>query len=318
MSIEQLKQIKGRIINIQHYCYQDGPGIRTTVFVKGCTCRCRWCGNPESIHPEGELAYDKKDCLGKKKCGICLKSPFPRGLFYIREETEDDRIHVNWDMAAKWDRDCIDLCPTGALFCYGQELTAGEVISEVDQDASFYMNNHGGLTVSGGEPLLQPHFTAALMQLAHEHGYTTAIETASNVPWEWVELVFPHVDTVLHDIKLMDSEKHRQWTGVSNERALSNLKRSYETWTQKDFIARTPVIPGVNDDEESIRQILDFILPYKNVRGYELMPYHRLGTGKYTVLGRKYELEGVNPPGEEKIARLREMIAEAFRRRDNV
>lgn len=316
MELIDLEQVKGRVINIQHYCYQDGPGVRTTVFVKGCSLQCKWCGNPESIYPDIELAYDKKDCLGKEKCGLCLKEPFPKGLFYVDENSEDDKIKVNWENAAKWDRKEIDICPSGALFCYGNEVTAKEVIEEVDQDAIFYGKNGGGLTISGGEPLLQPEFSAALYQLAHKHGYTTAIETASNVPWEWVEQVLPHVDTVLHDIKIINPEKHKQWIGVSNERILENLKRAYETWPEKKFIARTPIIPGFNDDEESIEEILDFILPYKNVVKYELMPYHRLGTGKYVVLGRKYELEDFRAPSEEKIKLLRDKIENAFAKRN--
>ena len=130
-----------------------------------------------------------------------------------------------------------------------------------------------------------------------------------------MEIVLPYVDTVIHDIKLMDKEKHRFWTGASNERSLSNLKRAYQTWPEKTFLARTPVIPGVNDDEDSIQEIMDFILPYPNVKGYELMPYHRLGIGKYISLGKDYSLEEFPSPAEETILRLRNLITETFAKR---
>lgn len=315
MRLSDLESVKGKIINIQHYCYQDGPGVRTTVFVKGCSMQCKWCGNPESIQQNIELAYDKRDCLGKDKCGLCLKAPFPEGLFYVDEESEDDRVMVNWELAKEWDRKGIDICPSGAIFTYGEEVTAKEVIEEVDQDAAFYTKNGGGLTISGGEPLLQPEFSEALLMLAHKHGYTTAIETASNVPWEWMEKVLPHVDTVLHDIKLMDTQKHKEWIGVGNERILDNLIKAYQKWPQKKFIARTPLIPGFNDSEEAIEEILAFILPYKNVIKYELMPYHRLGMGKYEMLGRNYEIAQFTAPEQEKVERLRNKIENAFKNR---
>ena len=161
-----------------------------------------------------------------------------------------------------------------------------EVLDEVEKDSSFYRNTGGGITLSGGECLLQPDFSAALLDGAHKRGINTAIETACNVPWSFVEKVLPHVDTMLHDHKLTIPERHKKWTGVDNKRILANFKKAYETFPDTDFIARTPLIPGVNADEEHIRAVLAFIRPHKNVIDYELLPYHRFGLGKYELSGR--------------------------------
>ena len=308
-----LQKVTGRVLNIQRYCTHDGPGIRTTVFLKGCSLRCKWCSNPESIRPKPELGYDPSLCTGKKECGLCLKSPFPEGAFYVVDGA-DDKIHVNWDLATDMDEATASLCPTAALYMFGKEMTVGEVIDEVAKDASFYRNTGGGMTLSGGECMLQPDFSAALLEEAHNNGFNTAIETACNVPWEFIEKVLPHVDTMLHDHKLTIPERHKKWTGVDNKRILENFKKAYETFPDIDFIARTPLIPGVNDDEEHIRAVLEFIRPHKNVIEYELLPYHRFGTAKYEFLGKVYELDDFTTPSEEAVQRLQDIIDEAFGR----
>jgi pyruvate formate lyase activating enzyme len=297
----------GWVLNIQRYCSHDGPGIRTTVFLKGCSLRC------ESIRPKPELAYDPKLCTGKKECGLCLKSPFPEGAFYVVDGA-DDKIRVNWDLATDCDAATISLCPTDALYMFGTEMTVKEVIDEVEKDASFYRNTGGGMTISGGEVMLQPDFAAALLEEAHNCGINTAIETAGNVPWSFFEKVLPHVDTMLHDLKLMNSERHKKWIGAGNQRILENFEKAYETFPDIRFIARTPLIPGVNEDEEHIRAVLDFIRPHKNVIDYELLPYHRFGTSKYEFLGQVYELSDFTTPSDESVQRLQDIIDEAFGR----
>jgi pyruvate formate lyase activating enzyme len=201
-----------------------------------------------------------------------------------------------------------------ALYMFGQEMTVKEVLDEVEQDSSFYHESGGGITLSGGECLLQADFSGALLEEAHLRGINTAIETAFNVPWSYVEKVLPHVDVVLHDHKVTNSEKHHKWTAVPNKRIRENHKRAYETWPDKTFIARTPVIPGVNDDEEHIRAVLDFIKPYKNVIDYELLPYMRFGESKYGFLGKVYEMQDFDPPAAEVMRRLQAIIDEAFGR----
>jgi pyruvate formate lyase activating enzyme len=304
----------GIVLNIQRYCSHDGPGTRTTVFLKGCTLRCKWCANPESIHPKPELGYDPKACVGAKECGACLKEPCTPGAFYTVEGAADDKIHANWDLAADCADEAVSVCPTKALFHFGKRMTVEEVLKEVEKDVSIYRNTGGGMTVSGGECLLQADFVAALFEEAHNRGIHTAIETAGNVPWTHMEKVLRHLDLMLHDHKLTIPERHRKWTGAGNGRILANFKKAYETFPNVEFIARTPLIPGVNDDEEHIRAVLDFIRPHKNVVDYELLPYHRFGTGKYDFLGRVYELADFKSPTPESVAHLQSIIDEAFGR----
>ena len=302
----------GTVLNIQRYCSHDGPGIRTTVFLKGCSLRCKWCANPESIRPKPELSYDPKKCTGKQ-CSLCLKAPFPEGAFYFGED-KDEPVKVNWQLAMDVDKSHVSLCPTGALEMYGKRMTVDEVLDEVEKDSSFYRNTGGGMTISGGEVMLQPDFAAALLKGAHDRGFNTAVETACNAPWSFLEKVLPHVDTMLHDHKLSIPERHKKWTGVSNERILANFKKAYETFPNIDFIARTPLIPGINADEEHIRAVLAFIRPHKNVIDYELLPYHRFGLGKYEHLGVVYELDDYKTPSEDLVKQLQAIIDEAFGR----
>jgi pyruvate formate lyase activating enzyme len=301
---------KGIVLNIQHFSTHDGPGMRTTVFLKGCSLRCKWCSNPESIHPKPELAYNLSKCIGKDQCGLCLKECPESAIFNIDSDT---KVRINWDLCTNCGK-CVPVCPPQALYQFGREMTVDEVLDEVEQDSAFYRESGGGMTLSGGECQLQPDFSAGLLAGAHQRGINTAIETASNVPWEFMAKVLPHVDTYLHDIKLTDPERHKKWTGVDNTRIRENLKRAYETFPDKKFIARTPLIPGVNDDEEHIRATLAFIKPYKNVVDYELLPYMRFGESKYGFLGKVYEMQDFNPPTPETLTRLRAIIDEAFGR----
>lgn len=302
----------GTVLNIQRYCSHDGPGTRTTVFLKGCSLRCKWCANPESIRPKPELSYNPKECTGRT-CGLCLKKPFPKGAFYFTED-EEGPVKVNWDLTSGMDKALCEECPTGALAMYGKTMTVDEVLAEVEKDASFYQSTGGGITLSGGECMLQPDFSAALLEEAHARGINTAVETACNVPWDFIAKVLPHVDTMLHDHKLVDSERHKKWCGAGNERILANFKKAYETFPDVDFIARTPLIPGVNADEENIRGVLAFIRPHKNVSDYELLPYHRFGLGKYDYLGKVYELDDYRTPSDELVAHLQAIIDESFGR----
>lgn len=301
---------KGTVLNIQHFCTHDGPGMRTTVFLKGCSLRCKWCSNPESIHPKPELAYNLNKCIGKDQCGACLKECPESAIFSV---DSDAKVRINWDLCTNCGK-CVPVCPPQALYLFGREMTVEQVLDEVEQDGSFYRESGGGMTLSGGECQLQADFAAALLAGAHQRGINTAIETAFNVPWSHVEKVLPHVDTVLHDIKLTDPERHRKWCGADNTRIRENIKRAYETFPNTKFIARTPVIPGVNDDEEHIRATLEFIKPYKNVVDYELLPYMRFGESKYEFLGKVYEMKDFDPPSPETMARLRAIIDEAFGR----
>ncbi len=300
----------GIVLNIQHFCTHDGPGIRTTVFLKRCSLRCKWCCNPESIHAKPELSYNPGKCIGETECGYCLKECPESALYTVGS---DAKVHVNWNLCTNCGK-CVDRCPTQALDLFGKPMAVEQVLEQVEQDGRFYSESGGGITVSGGECLLQPEFTAALLAAAHERGINTAIETAGNVPWRFMEQVLHHVDVMLHDHKLTDFARHKEWTGVDNERIKANFEKAYQSFPNIKFIARTPLIPGVNDDEDHIRSVLSFIRPNKNVIDYELLPYHRFGETKYNFLGRVYELEDFDPPALETLSRLRRIIDESFHR----
>lgn len=304
-------EIRGTVVNIQHFSTHDGPGIRSTVFLKGCSLRCKWCCNPETIAPSPELAYNLKQCIGEQECGRCLPVCPEAALNVL---ATDGKVRVNWDLCTNCSA-CIAVCPSNALYSFGSEMTVAQVLEEVEQDSDFYAESGGGITLSGGESLLQPEFSAALLAGAQERGIHTAIETAGNVPWRFMEQVLPHADLVLHDYKLSDPRQHKRWTGADSARIQDNYRRAYETWPDKPFIARIPVITGVNDTLEHIHNVLERIGPHPNVVQLELLPYHRFGDSKYGFLGRVYELEDFEPPDPQTMHRLQAVIDDWFRRR---
>ncbi len=303
--------LKGFVVNVQHFSTHDGPGIRTTVFLKGCSLRCKWCCNPETITPKPELAFNLKLCIGVKECGRCLPV-CPENALHVLDS--DGKVRVNWDLCSNCGQ-CISACPSKALYNFGAAMSVTEVLAEVEQDSGFYSESGGGITLSGGECLMQPDFSAALLKEARARGLHTAIETAGNVPWGFMAKVLPHVDTMLHDYKLTDAAAHRRWTGTENTRILDNYQRAYIEFPQINFIARIPLIPGVNDDETHIDAVLDRLLPHDNVSELELLPYHRFGDSKYGFLGRIYALEDFSPPTAARLASLRQRIHERFTQR---
>ncbi len=281
MDIMEDKKTEGIVFNIQKCSVHDGPGIRTIVFLKGCPLSCRWCSNPESINPEPDLAYNEGRCLTLDKCQRCLTA-CPRGAIH---PAENGYIRVERSLCAGCPMPCVEACPSQALIAYGKVRTVDDVLRTVEQDAAFYARSTGGMTLSGGEPLLQIDFALALLREARRRRIHTAIETCGRVPWENFEKTAPYINYFIYDIKSMDSAKHKEFTGASNEITLENLQKLSALVPQKTILCRTPVIPGFNDNEEDIRAICEFIQSMPNVQ-YELLPYHRLGTQKYIFLER--------------------------------
>ena len=273
--------IQGMVFNIQHFSIQDGAGVRTTVFLKGCPLRCKWCANPESQKMYPELAFAKTSCI---RCQSCKKNDAD-GIISVGEDGE---ISVRPD-GTEHPEHYAELCPAEALSVLGEKQTVAEVLKEVEKDAVFYRNSFGGLTVSGGEPLSQAEFTEALLREAKHRHIPTCIETTGYAPYEHFRAVLLQLDQVIMDIKLLDDGRHKEATGVSNKRILENFRRMCEEFPEKPILIRTPVIPGVNDRLEDIKEILGFIMPFPNV-SYELLKFHRLGAGKYESLGRDWEI----------------------------
>ncbi len=276
---------QANVFNIQHFSIHDGPGIRTVVFVKGCPLRCRWCANPESQKKEIEMGWTKGQCIGCRECEKCLKN--------LECHFEEDGLR--WNQNKKIDADQAGkVCPSKAFHIIGEPMTPEQALEEVKKDRVFYETSGGGLTISGGEPLFYPAFTKSLLNMARSQGIHTAIETTLCAGEDTVLAVCEELDLLIMDIKSLNEEKHREWTGVSNTLILDNLASVRSHYPNLPILIRTPVIPGFNDSVDAIQPIVNFI---KDLQGkgtsaitYEPLKYHRLGLPKYESLHREYEM----------------------------
>ncbi len=287
-------EVRGLIFDIQRFAIHDGPGIRTTLFLKGCPLVCWWCHNPESISPRPQLVAFPGKCIG---CGACFQV-CPAGAH--ERLADGSRIHHR-ERCTLCGR-CAEACCAEALVIEGREITVEEAVAELAKDAPFYANSGGGVTLSGGEPLRQADFTLEVLRLCTERGFHTALDTSGHAPWEDVERVLPFTDLVLYDLKHADPEAHRTYTGISNERILDNLGRISRQG--KPLEIRIPVIPGINDDLANIDASAAILAGLAGVTRVALLPYHRLGEAKYARLGRAYRLPGVEPPPRERMEEL--------------
>jgi pyruvate formate lyase activating enzyme len=290
-----MSDLKGIVTNIQRFSIHDGPGIRTTVFLKGCNLRCFWCHNPETLEPKPQLQLFLDRCIG---CGACFKR-CPNGAHVM----VDDHREFHRDLCQGCGL-CAETCYAEALVLVGQVKTVDEVVEEVLRDKPFYETSKGGVTLSGGEPLMQFDFSYAILERCRQEGLHTAIETAANYPWERVAAILPVTDLVMMDIKLMDSARHRECTGVPNERILANARHLSEQ--PQPLIVRTPIIPGVNDNEEDVRAIAEFVAGFPNLLYYELLPFHPMAGGKYHSLDMDYRAKDLKTPSKEKMEALTE------------
>ena len=281
-------RLTGLIFDIQRFSIHDGPGIRTTVFFKGCPLRCAWCANPESQRMQPEVADFAGNCIG---CGDCLAA-CPRGA--VRDATGDGGRHRPFGIDRSKCDDCglcAGVCMPEAKRLIGQEMSLDEVMDEVRKDASFYRSSGGGVTLSGGEPLTQADFAEAVLGACRRMGIATGLETCGSASFRDLARVCAQADVVYYDVKVIDAEAHRRLTGVSNRRVLDNMRRLGEARTS--LVVRCPVVPGCNDDEEQVRSLARLCARLAHVTGLELLPYHHLGEHKYERLQRGYSLAGV-------------------------
>jgi pyruvate formate lyase activating enzyme len=293
---------KGIIFDIARYCIHDGPGIRTAVYFKGCPLKCLWCHNPEGISPEPQISYWKDRCIG---CGNCI-SACPNGAVF--QET-DNSIGIDKSKCLVCGA-CAEACNSLALELVGKEMSVAELITAVERDKAFYEESGGGVTFSGGEPFMQPAFLLEMLTECRKRGIRTAVETSGFCDSSVIMKAADKIDLFLFDIKLMDSARHKEATGVPNERILENLSRLIERGY--NVTVRFPLIPGINDDRENIEALGQFLSAMKRIPALHILPFHGLAREKALRFGSQYKMFGKKPPEREEV----EMIADALRKKN--
>lgn len=283
----------GRVVDVKRFAVHDGPGIRTTVFLKGCSLSCAWCHNPETISSRPELGYIQAKCVG---CGECAEV-CPSGAHQIK----DGKHLFEREKCTACGR-CAEVCLGNALLFYGREMTAKQLMATILEDRVFYESTGGGVTLSGGEPLVQADFCAELLTMAKEEGLHTAVDTCGMVSWETFTKVLPVTDLFLYDVKQMDAALHQRYTGRDNRLSLSNLRHLCEHGAEVEV--RIPLVPGVNDDEQFVSAVGQFLSGLACIRRVKVLPYHPYARSKFVAIGREDTMPHVASPSDAELDRV--------------
>lgn len=306
------KDVRGYVFDIQRYTLHDGPGIRTGVFLQGCPLRCLWCHSPESFSKSGELAWLQVLCVGVEMCGQCLKVCKTGAL--SRADVKYSKLTKKNIRLVRIDRklcvkcgECAKVCSSKALYLTARIMSVSEVVAAIMKDERYYRRTNGGVTVSGGEPMLQNDFTGGILRECRNMGLHTALDTSGFAEWEKYEKVMKFVDLFLFDLKHMDSDASLESTGVRNELILENLKKLADQGASIQI--RIPVIPGYNDSKKNLEETADLCRSLRpSVKLVQLLPYHRLGIAKYERIGKSYALSSVESPPKTLMGQYKKMF----------
>jgi pyruvate formate lyase activating enzyme len=287
----------GIIFDIKRYAIHDGPGIRTTVFMKGCPLVCPWCHNPEGIEPAPFLAYRQSRCI---RCGACVENCPQQALCLETGGVVFSGAPCTLCFT------CTEVCPSGAREKIGWEVTAAQLFTEIQEDTPFYDTSAGGVTFSGGEPLMQAQFLMELLKLCGDQNIHTAVDTTGHASRETLMAVAEQTDLFLYDLKMMDPDKHKQYTGVSNHLILDNLEHLAQKGTV--IIIRIPLIPGVNDDVQNLDQTGSFLKRLPGVNKVHILPYHDFQKSKYNRFRMQYNRGDLTPPTRQLLSRAKKHL----------